>query len=53
MNSLRENPRDLFEDMGKEMNRKRILIGSAAAGILAIVCALALANRMKKSEKKQ
>jgi hypothetical protein len=35
------------------MNRNSILIGGAAAGILAIVCALALVNTLKKSEKKK
>jgi hypothetical protein len=35
------------------MNRNKILIGGAAAGILAIVCMLALANTLKKSEKRK
>jgi hypothetical protein len=35
------------------MKKNTILIGGAAAGILAIVCMLALVNTWKRSEKKK
>ncbi len=34
------------------MKSRNILIGGAVAGVIAILCALALANTFKRSEKK-
>lgn len=42
-----------LETGDRKMKRKNILIGGAAAGILAIVCMLALANTLRKSEKRK
>jgi hypothetical protein len=35
------------------MNRKSILIGGAVAGVIAIFCALAIATKIKRSEKRK
>jgi hypothetical protein len=37
----------------RHMNRKSILIGGAVAGVIAIICALAFANKIKRSEKRK
>lgn len=43
-----------YLEMGdREMKRKSILFGGAVAGMIAIVCALALANTLKRSEKRK
>jgi hypothetical protein len=45
---------NVYLEMGdRKMKKKNILIGGAAAGILAIVCLLALANTLKRSEKRK
>jgi hypothetical protein len=36
-----------------KMKRNNILIGGALAGVIAVVCALALANTMKRTERKK
>jgi hypothetical protein len=38
---------------GIKMNGKKALIGGAIAGVIALVCALALANTLKRSEKRK
>jgi len=42
-----------LEKEDRNMKKKNILIGGAAAGILAIVCVLAFANTLKRSEKRK
>ncbi len=37
----------------RQMNRNSILIGGAVAGVIAIICALAFANKIKRSEKRK
>jgi len=45
---------DVYLEMGdRKMKRKSILIGGAVAGMIAIVCALAFANTLKRSEKRK
>ena len=45
---------NVYLDMGdRKMKRKKMLIGGAVAGVIAIICTLALANTLKKSEKRK
>jgi gas vesicle protein len=41
-----------LEKGGRNMKRKSILIGGAVAGVIAMLCALALANTLKRPEKR-
>ena len=42
----------VYLEMGEEnMRRNGILLGGAVAGVIAIICALTLANTLKRSEK--
>ncbi len=36
-----------------KMKRKNILIGGAVAGVIAIICALAFATKIKRSERRK
>jgi hypothetical protein len=42
----------VYLDMGEEnMRRNGMLLGGTVAGVIAILCALALANTLNRSEK--
>jgi hypothetical protein len=42
-----------LETGDRKMKRKSILIGSAVAGVIAVFCALAFANTLRRSEKRK
>ena len=45
---------DVYVEKGiRTMKSKNVLIGGAVAGVIALVCALALVNTLKRSEKRK
>jgi hypothetical protein len=50
----RYQPVDVYVEKGiRTMKSKNVLIGGAVAGVIALVCALALVNTLKRSEKRK